>query len=96
MHIAKPTAGSRALKYLLCFPYSAVSGETFLLLQMATMSFSQIAALEIPEHTEGNSSEDNIAEPLMVERASTQRATPSATPPPTPRPTDHPSSDQFF
>lgn len=99
MHIAKPTTGSRALNYLLCFPNSAVSGETFSLLQKATMSsFSQIAALEVPEHTERNSSDNKIAEPLMVERASTQRAIPSATPTPTstPRPTDHPSGDQLF
>jgi hypothetical protein len=82
MHSPKPSGGSRALNYLLCFPDSAVSGETFSLLQTATMSsFSQIAALEVPEHTEGNSRENKIAEPLMVERESTQRATPSAASP---------------
>lgn len=71
MHSPKPNGGSRVLNYLLCFPDSAVSGGAFSMLQKATMSsFSQIAALEIPEHTEGNC-EDKIAEPLMVERTST-------------------------
>lgn len=57
----KPTGGSRVLNYLLCFPDSAVSGGACWLLQKAAMSsFSQI---EVPEHTEGNSSEAKMTEP---------------------------------
>lgn len=60
--------GPRALNYLLCFPDPAVSGGAFWLLQEATMSSSssQITALEVPEHTEGNSRENKIAEPLTM------------------------------
>lgn len=65
----KPTGGSRVLNYLLCFPDSAVSRGACWLLQKAAMtSFSQIAALEVPEHTEGNSSEAKIAEPWLTGR----------------------------
>lgn len=51
--------GPRVLNYLLCFPDSAVSGGAFWLLQEAAKSSSsQTAALEVPEHTEGNSTEN--------------------------------------